>query len=153
MANPGKQKANRPLRALAAGLTGASLAALSVWGHAAFLNGETLTRGIDPSVGLPVSHLSLLIDIAFPALALVPLLSLLALLHGPWPIKAASALAFLAGWYWLAEGIASRFALHFGTTWRSGEPFAELFYLSPHTPLLMADSTAAYLLLSNKLSA
>ncbi len=142
----------RALRALAAATAGALLAAITVWAHVIWINGTALTTSSYPMSSEPLTRLTLLRDTGLPSLALIPLLWVLALLSGPWPLRFFSALLFLAGWYWLADGIANLFALHFGNTWATGEAFDALFYHPVATPALMGLSLLAYMVLLSRLN-
>lgn len=146
-------KLRRFLRAGAIALAGAALAAATVWVNVmAGLGPQVLGFGHGMTPSIPVTPLSLAIEVALRGLLLVPPLAVLAMISGPWPLRAISVLLFAYGWYFIADDIAFSYAIDFGATWRPGEPFAELFYRPLLTPALWIGASLAYLWLLSRLN-
>jgi len=92
---------------------------------------------LTPSVRVTVAGLAL--DCAFASvLVLLPAGLAGFMLSGRRPRQITLALIWAGVWLFAADGIAEIFAFDFGTTWRSGEAFFELFLHPVLTPLAMA---------------
>lgn len=120
-----------------------------------------LSLGLDAAA---IAFLTLLINIAAvapggpgtqaTALSLAPALCglfvaqvVLALLRGPWPIRAVTLGVQAAGWYWLATLAAGRIATDRGLALFPDEAFTALFWRAPLTPILWALGSFGYLAL------
>lgn len=75
----------------------------------------------------------------------------LALLRGPWPIRAVTLGVQAAGWYWLATIAAGRIAETRGLALFPDEAFGALFWRMPLTPLLWLLGSFGYLVLQRRL--
>ena len=143
----------RALRAAATAVFGAVVGTGTVWANMmAGLGPKVMGFGHGLTPGLEVTPLSLALDIGIRAgLLLVPLW-LLAVVSGPWPLRALSLGMLAYGWYFLGEAMASDFAVDFGATWAPGEAFSELFWVPRLTPALWAGAVLAYALALGRLN-
>lgn len=146
-------KQRRFLRSGAIALAGAGLATATVWVNLmAGLGPQVLGIGHGMTPSIPVTPLSLAMELGLHGLLLVPPLAVLAMISGPWPLRALSLLLFAYGWYFIADAIAFSYAIDFGATWGPGDPFAELFYRPFLTPGLWIGASLAYLWLLSRLN-
>ena len=147
-------KRRRMIAAALAAVIGAALVWATLWVNLmAGLGPRVLGIGHGMTPGLAVTPATLARDLGLAAALLAGPLWLLAVVSGPWPLRALSLGLLGLGWYGLAEEIASNFAIDFGNTWAPGEAFSELFWVDRLTPALWGGTVLAYALVLRRLNA
>lgn len=143
----------RALRAAATAVFGAALVAGTTWTNLmAGLGPKVMGLGHGLTPGRAVTPVTLALDIGLMAAPLTLPLWLLAVVSGPWPLRALSLGMLAYGWYFVGEGMASDFAVDFGTTWAPGAAFSELFWVAGLTPALWVAAVLAYALALGRLN-